>query len=64
VGIRVMRIAAADILENMDEVLARITAGMRMRIADKKEAAHAHREANPRQHYSRPRPERRNNASD
>lgn len=62
VGIRVMRIKASDILENMDDVLARITAGMRMRIADKKEAARAHREANPRQHYSRPRPERRNDA--
>ena len=39
---------------DIDEVLARITAGMRMRIADKKEAARAHREANPNQHYSRP----------
>ena len=37
VGIRVMHIKAADILENMDDVLARITAGMRLRIADKKE---------------------------
>lgn len=55
VGIRVMRIKAADILENMDAVLARITAGMRLRMADKKEAARAHREANPNQHYSRPR---------
>ena len=54
VGVRVMRIKAADVLENIDEVLARITAGMRMRIADKKEAARAHREANPNQHYSRP----------
>src|SRR5690606_29782798 len=54
VGVRVMRIKAADILENIDDVLARITAGMRMRIADKKEAARAHREANPNQHYSRP----------
>lgn len=54
VGIRVMRINAADILENLDAVLARITAGMRLRIADKKEAARAHREANPKQHYSRP----------
>ncbi len=53
VGVRVMRIKAADILENIDDVLARITAGMRMRIADKKSAAHAHREANPNQHYSR-----------
>ena len=54
VGVRVMRIKAADVLENIDEVLARITAGMRMRMADKKDAARAHREANPNQHYSRP----------
>src|SRR5690606_39882017 len=54
VGVRVMRIKAADILENIDEVLARITAGMRLRIADRKEAARAHREANPNPHYSRP----------
>jgi very-short-patch-repair endonuclease len=54
VGMRVMRIKAADILANMDEVLARITAGRRMRIADKREAAQAHKAANPRQHYSRP----------
>lgn len=54
VGVRVMRIKAADVLENIDEVLARITAGMRQRIADKKDAARAHREANPNQHYSRP----------
>lgn len=54
VGIRVMRIKAADILENMDAVLARITAGMRLRMADKKEAARVHKEANPNQHYSRP----------
>lgn len=53
VGIRVMRIKAADILENMDEVLARITAGMRMRIGDRKEKARAHAAANPNQHYSR-----------
>ena len=45
VGIRVMRIKAADILENIDPVLERITAGMRMRIADKQEARRAHREA-------------------
>lgn len=38
VGIRVMRIRASDILENIDAVLARITAGMRMRIADKRSA--------------------------
>lgn len=54
VGVRVMRIKAADVLDNIDEVLARITAGMRQRIADKKDAARAHREANPNQHYSRP----------
>ena len=54
VGIRVLRIKAADTLENMDAVLQRITAGMRMRIEDKKEAARAHREANPNQNYSRP----------
>jgi very-short-patch-repair endonuclease len=53
VGVRVMRIKAGDILENIDEVLPRIAAGMRQRIADKKEAARAHREANPNQHYSR-----------
>lgn len=53
VGIRVMRIAAADILGDIDAVLARITAGMRLRIADKKEAARAHKAANPRQTYDR-----------
>ena len=42
VGIRVMRIKAADILENMDDVLARITAGMRQRIADKQQARREH----------------------
>ena len=66
VGVRVMRIKAADILGNIDEVLARITAGMRQRIADKKEAARAHREANPNQHYSRPNraPHRKTHAQD
>ena len=54
VGVRVMRIKAADILENMDDVLARITAGMRLRIADKKDAARAHAAANPNQNYERP----------
>ncbi len=38
VGIRVMRIKATDILENMEAVLQRITAGMRMRISDKQNA--------------------------
>ena len=41
VGIRTMHIKAADILENMDAVLERITAGMRMRIADKQDRARA-----------------------
>lgn len=50
VGIKVMRIAAADILENMDDVLARITAGMRLRIADKGVAR--------RQHFSKQGPSR------
>ncbi len=42
VGIRVMRIRAADILENMEAVLERITLGMRSRIADKREARREH----------------------
>jgi len=49
VGIRVMRIKAADILENMDDVLARITAGMRLRLADKGAARRRHDTENPRQ---------------
>ena len=43
VGIRVMRIKASDILENMDAVLQRITAGMRIRIEDKRHARAEHR---------------------
>jgi len=54
VGVRVMRIAAADVLADMDAVLARITAGMRMRIADKKTRAREHAAANPNQAYERP----------
>ena len=42
VGIRVMRIKASDILENMDAVLERITAGMRIRIGDKRAARAQH----------------------
>ncbi|MGN3974701.1 endonuclease domain-containing protein [Tsuneonella sp. SYSU-LHT278] len=53
VGIKVMRIAAADVLEDMDAVLARITDEMRMRIADKKSAARKHAAENPNQHYER-----------
>lgn len=45
VGIRVMRIKATDILENMDPVLQRITAGMRMRIEDKRRARSEHRQS-------------------
>ena len=42
VGIRIMRIKASDILEDMDAVLARITAGMRIRIGDKRAARANH----------------------
>ena len=42
VGIRVMRIKAADILDDIDAVLARITAGLRLRIADKQQARREH----------------------
>jgi very-short-patch-repair endonuclease len=48
VGIRVMRIAAKDILEDMDAVLERITLGMRSRIADKRERRAAHNERSSR----------------
>ena len=54
VGIRVMRIAAKDILENMDDVLTRITLGMRKRIEDKKQARREHqRNSAPRPRYDR-----------
>nr|WP_237392321.1 DUF559 domain-containing protein [Aurantiacibacter rhizosphaerae] len=59
VGVKVMHIKAADILENMDDVLARITAGMRLRIADKGEARRRHESEHPRQ--SRPRYDRDGN---
>ena len=54
VGIKVMRIAAADILADIDAVLQRLTIAMRERIAEKKEAARAHKAANPKQTYDRP----------
>ena len=54
VGIRVMRIKASDILEDMDAVLARITAGMKMRMNDKRTRAREHAAANPDQDWSRP----------
>ena len=44
VGIKVMHIAAADILEKMDDVLQLITLGMRSRIEDKQQARREHRE--------------------
>ena len=59
VGIRVMRIAAEDILTDMDAVLERITLGMRARIADKREARRKHDAENPRQ--TRPRYDRAGN---
>jgi very-short-patch-repair endonuclease len=55
VGIRVERVSSAEILENMDEVLQRLTLVMRECIAEKKDKARAHAAANPKQHYSRPR---------
>ncbi|KWV91448.1 endonuclease domain-containing protein [Erythrobacter sp. YT30] len=42
VGIKVMRIRASEVLENMDGVLARITAGMCQRIEDKQERRAEH----------------------
>lgn len=42
VGIRVMRLNASEILEDIDTVLARITAGMRLRIGDKQVARREH----------------------
>lgn len=54
VGIKVMRIAASDILTDIDGVLKQLTQVMRDRIAERKEAARAHKAANPRQTYDRP----------
>ncbi len=42
VGIRVMRLNASDILEDIDAVLGRITAGMRLRINDKQQSRREH----------------------
>ena len=42
VGIKVMRIKASDILGDMDAVLDRITAGMRIRIGERREARTRH----------------------
>lgn len=49
VGIRVMRVRDADVLANIDEVLARITAGMRLRLADRGAARRRHLATNPNQ---------------
>lgn len=49
IGIRVMRVKATDVLENIDDVLARITAGMRSRMADRKGAHRRHIASNPNQ---------------
>ena len=49
VGIRVLRVKAADILADIDKVLAEITLAMRARIADKGAARREHLAANPRQ---------------
>jgi very-short-patch-repair endonuclease len=54
VGIKVMRIAAADILTDIDAVLKQLTQVMRDRIEERKAAARAHKAANPRQTYDRP----------
>ncbi|WP_338241988.1 DUF559 domain-containing protein [Aurantiacibacter hainanensis] len=59
VGVKVMHLKAAEILENMDDVLKRITAGMRQRIADKGDARRRHEAENPRQ--TRPRYDRAGN---
>jgi very-short-patch-repair endonuclease len=67
VNIRVMRIKAADILADIDTVLARITAGMRLRIADRGKARRDHHASNPRQTAPRTtkgsRPNRTSNAA-
>ncbi len=56
VGIRVMRVAASEVLTDIDAVLQRLTIAMRERMADKKQAARAHKAANPNQGYDRPKP--------
>ena len=56
VGIRVMRIAAKDILDDIDAVLGRLTTVMRDRITERKAAARAHKAANPNQSYDRAKP--------
>lgn len=59
VGIRVVHVPAADILEDIDAVLAKLTQEMRAAIADRKEARRRHEAENPRQ--TRPRYDREGN---
>jgi len=58
VGICVMRLKATDILKDMDRVFERITALMRMRIGDRREARRQHdeRSAPPNNRPERTRP--------
>lgn len=67
VGIRIMRIKAEDILEDIDGVLERITTGMRMRIEDKKTRIRDNnsqpRREGPRRTSSRDNPYQRENES-
>ena len=49
VGIRVVHVPAADILADIESVLATLTQEMRAAIANRKEARRRHDEANPRQ---------------
>ena len=59
VGIRVVHVPAADILADIDAVLAMLTQEMRAAIADRKEARRRHEAENPRQ--TRPRYDREGN---
>ena len=59
VGIRVVHVAAADILADIDAVLKTLTEEMRGAIADKQEARRRHDAAHPRQ--TRPRYDRDGN---
>jgi very-short-patch-repair endonuclease len=54
VGIRVMRVRAEDVLADIEPVLARITAGMKLRMGDKRTRAREHAASNPKQDWSRP----------
>ena len=54
IGIRVMRIKAEDIMTDIDAVLARITAGMRSRMTDRRSARQRHLSENPNQTPPKP----------